>query len=612
MATPYDGKVAVWHWRGDYIAEDTIDEVVATFKGWAPNVKAIWVKTSDGTNWMGKWDKSDMAINGPDDVVRWVKTLERHGIEFHAWCVVRGVNITEEAQRVIDVCLVPGVKSMILDVEPYAEFWQGSKEDVRRLMEAVRRAVPGEFHIGMSVDPRSQHFKAIYPEEWWPFVNSIHPQVYWRTFGVSAREALAEAYRVWGDYGRPIYPVLQANVDADSLEEARKIAIGEFDAKGLSYWRFGVIGPAQFPVINRGLGGVSPEEPEEPEEGEAEFVEGFGQVIVVRNGDPTYRSGVHTGENPDAVWKTDQNYWGWTFHYKETEPLRSSVWARWDPRLPEPGFYEVSVFVPAKHATTRRARYKLHGVIGQDGELVTPVDQNSRGDLWVPLGIFRFDPTQNPVAGVVFLNDLTGEDDEEIAFDALRWRQIVGFEPVERYMADGYDAPIGTFEERATDQVWPGHWVDATGYAALYRGGTQYHTGADLNLNKPYWDADRHSPVYAAAHGVVTFAGELRGWGNVIVIRHDPLVGTGQVMYGRYAHVENVRVTEGQRVVRGEQIANVGDAGGLYPYHLHFDLSPTDILESKPWHWPRDDLNAVHTHYVDPRDFILKHRPPMR
>src|SRR5262249_12303235 len=153
-------------------------------------------------------------------------------------------------------------------------------------------------------------------------------------------------------------------------------------------------------------------------------------------------------------------------------------------------------------------------------------------------------------AGIVQLNDLTGESGKEIAFGAIRWRQVVGIEPHEPYLADGFDAPIGTLEERRSPEMWPGKWIDATGYAIRYRIGTPqeaYHTGADLNLNAPYYDADAHSPVYAAASGVVTYVGRIIGWGITIIIRHDPLISSGQVVYTRSSHVELPRVQRGQR-----------------------------------------------------------------
>ena len=55
------------------------------------------------------------------------------------------------------------------------------------------------------------------------------------------------------------------------------------------------------------------------------------------------------------------------------------------------------------------------------------------------------------------------------------------------------------------------------------------------------------------------------------MIRHTPT--GGPFCFARYAHVENIIVSEGQRVKRGQQIASVGNANGAQPYHRIFDIS---------------------------------------
>jgi hypothetical protein len=263
--------------------------------------------------------------------------------------------------------------------------------------------------------------------------------------------------------------------------------------------------------------------------------------------------------------------------------------------LTESGWYEITAFIPDQHATTTNARYKIHRALNRLPETEVSIAQERYFDRWVSLGVYQFD-ANDPAAGVVFLNDLTGESTKEIIFGTLRWRQVLGLQPTGQFIADGFDAPIGSQLEREGTTVWPGEWFDATGYAIRYRVGTPqeaYHTGVDLNLNKPYFDADAHSPIYSAASGVVTFVGKLMGWGRVIIIRHDPLITNGKVY----------------RVARGEQIANVGNAEGAYPYHLHFDISPTNILERQPGHWPLLNVNNLLANYVDPRLFIMQNRP---
>lgn len=613
MATPYDGKIALWQWKGDSIGEDTIEDLVHTIKTWAPSVTQVWVKTSDGDSWQGEFDTDrDLAIDSVASVDKWVRILAANGMEFHAWAVVKGVNVTGEADRIIEVCNRPGVKSMVLDVEPFSGFWQAEADQVRPLMTRIRRGVGGRFHIGMAVDPRPRHKPNIYPEEWRPFINSVHLQLYWETFQRDMEEVLDEGFLTWMDYGLPLFPVLPGSAPRDEMNEARKLVIDRYRVAGISWWRLGVIGPVHFPVINNamvegegengGNGGT-------PGEGGR-----YGIEIVVTPDSPRYRDGAFAGQDVNALLKSFRGTWGWTTRYKESEVTTSQVWARWDPQLVASGWYEVSAFVPARHATTNRARYKLHGVFGASGELEIPIRQTDYFNTWVPLGVYQFD-ANDAKAGVVFLNDLTGEDSKEIAFDAVRWRQIVGITPTDKYLADGYDSPVGTAAERRLDAMWPGKWFDATGFARRYRVGTSseaYHTGADLNLNDPYWDADAHSPVYAATSGVVIFAARLPGWGNVIIIRHDPVIDTGQILYGRYAHIEEIRVEVGDRVVRGQQIAKVGNAYGIFAYHLHYDLSPTTVLESQPHHWPKLDRESLLKNYIDPLEFTNKHRPEDR
>lgn len=176
--------------------------------------------------------------------------------------------------------------------------------------------------------------------------------------------------------------------------------------------------------------------------------------------------------------------------------------------------------------------------------------------------------------------------------------------------ADGFDAPVGTAAERSSSQIWPGRWIDANPFMNLYEirpDVFHYHTGADLNLNYPTWDSDRFKPVFAAADGRVTHAGELSGsWGNVVVIRHG--LTDGQTVYSRYSHLDTTSVSEGEEVKRGRQIGAIGRPPPDGAYHLHFDISTSDILATNPGHWPGADRQAVADNYTDPGQFIDDHR----
>jgi murein DD-endopeptidase MepM/ murein hydrolase activator NlpD len=608
--TPYDGRIGLWHWRGDSIAENTIDELAQNIKRYAPLVKAIMVKTSDwtpttGAQWMGFWDsKRNLAIDGPASIDRWVSTLARYGLEFHAWCVPRGGDPIAESSLIVQACLRPGVRSMILDVEPYDGYWIGGQAGVRPFMTRVRRAIPGAFHVGMTVDPRSQHYESIYPLEWFPFVNSIHPQTYWEIFRDTPEEALAESYGVWGNYGRPIIPLLQGDADVRQMQEAHVLATQRHKATGVSWWRIGVMGAAELQAINQPISISTPPTQPPPSNG-------YDAEIVINPQNSSFSIFSYTGQQE---FQSFAGTWGWTVYYKQTEAQRSRVAASWTPKLQRSGNYEISAFIPSRNASTRNARYKIHGVRGSRGELVVSVNQQQYRNGWATLGVFDIDA--NAInAGTVFLNDLTGESGFQIAFDAVRWRHVAdgtlppGTGSGGIPLADGFDSPVGTADERRSNKVWPGDWLDASPFGQLYFIGTPaeaYHTGADLN--RPA-DRDRLAPVYACASGVVIFAASLPVWGNVIIIKHDPLTPGGTVMYSRSAHVENMQVRVGDRVTRGQQISLVGNASGRFAYHLHFDLSPTTILETNPEHWPARKRDELFRHYIDPRVFIQNNRP---
>lgn len=167
--------------------------------------------------------------------------------------------------------------------------------------------------------------------------------------------------------------------------------------------------------------------------------------------------------------------------------------------------------------------------------------------------------------------------------------------------------PVGAQAEReqALDHL-PGKWFDANPFMSKYQinnqGNYTYHTGADLNLNVPYHNADYHSALYAVEDGTVSFAGSLGGsWGNVIVVKHSGF-------YTRYGHVENLQVRTGDPVTEGTIIAFVGDGSGYYRdvgAHLHFDISITDVLKTNPGHWPGLNAVEVRKHYTAPIPFLI-------
>ena len=96
--------------------------------------------------------------------------------------------------------------------------------------------------------------------------------------------------------------------------------------------------------------------------------------------------------------------------------------------------------------------------------------------------------------------------------------------------------------------------------------------------------APRGTPVRAMTGGEVVYAGnELRGFGNLVLIRHPGGLTTA------YAHLDRIAVQRGDRISRGQAIATVGSTGGVDPAQLHFEIrkgrkaiDPVNKLGSSP------------------------------
>jgi|HubBroStandDraft_1064217.scaffolds.fasta_scaffold00104_38 murein DD-endopeptidase MepM/ murein hydrolase activator NlpD len=79
--------------------------------------------------------------------------------------------------------------------------------------------------------------------------------------------------------------------------------------------------------------------------------------------------------------------------------------------------------------------------------------------------------------------------------------------------------------------------------------------------------APEGTTVSAAESGIVAYAGnELRGFGNLLLIKHDDGWVTA------YAHNQVLLVKKGQKIRRGQPIARVGSSGGVGQAQLHFEL----------------------------------------
>lgn len=135
-----------------------------------------------------------------------------------------------------------------------------------------------------------------------------------------------------------------------------------------------------------------------------------------------------------------------------------------------------------------------------------------------------------------------------------------------------------------------------------------YHPGRDINAAAG--DADLGTPVYATAAGRVVYVNGTI-WAGVVIQHYYK----GSTWYSHYAHVQNIKVTCGQIVSKGDQVAEIGKVGASSA-HLHFEIRKSShpdpingdyFCASCAGHPCLQILNNVTNWYEDPIPFINSH-----
>jgi lipoprotein NlpD len=117
-------------------------------------------------------------------------------------------------------------------------------------------------------------------------------------------------------------------------------------------------------------------------------------------------------------------------------------------------------------------------------------------------------------------------------------------------------APAKTFAG-APRFSWPVRGRVVAGFGDLGNG--RFNDGVNLAVT-------RGEAVKVAADGVVLFAQTMRGFGNLVLVRH-----AGNWLTA-YAHNDVVLVSRGTAVKRGETIARAGQSGTVSSPQLHFEV----------------------------------------
>ena len=154
----------------------------------------------------------------------------------------------------------------------------------------------------------------------------------------------------------------------------------------------------------------------------------------------------------------------------------------------------------------------------------------------------------------------------------------------------------GRFLLRRPIQAPANDLIDPTyGYGSTASGTREPHHGVEF-------PNPTGTPVYAAAEGIVIFAGPdeeavYAPWGNfygnLVVIAH------GSDLFTLYAHLSKIDVLVGENVSTGDKIGEVGRTGGAIGSHLHFEVRRGDVEDyfatqnPELWLTPARDPNGV-------------------
>jgi len=127
----------------------------------------------------------------------------------------------------------------------------------------------------------------------------------------------------------------------------------------------------------------------------------------------------------------------------------------------------------------------------------------------------------------------------------------------------------------------------AVAYMAAYDNNTEElsgsHPAVDIKVPKG-------TPVYAIANGtVVKASNQSDGFGHHIVIQHNnfPTLknkNAKETIFSSYSHMDDIDVSVGDTVKKGEKIGTTGQTGTATTPHLHFQIDTEDA----PYHpyWP--------------------------
>jgi len=158
----------------------------------------------------------------------------------------------------------------------------------------------------------------------------------------------------------------------------------------------------------------------------------------------------------------------------------------------------------------------------------------------------------------------------------------------------GYVLSVRNYLEMAQNIVWP---TDSS--KILFRSGEYSYKGIKI-----YQDGVDIAPasgenVYSTADGIVSKVRNDKKNGNWIEIIHgDDRNG----FLTQYLHLDDIDVTEGQKVKSGQHIGEIGDTGDIYQKALHYKLHMYMNLKDAKTRKSQSDMKFVKVNPLDIHD----------
>ncbi len=214
-------------------------------------LRSMNVKAWDGISWMSNFDSHPAAVSGAASIARLVKTYGAQGMELLLWCNPNGTNVSRMLALSKACVDVPGVKGLIFDVEPFRGFCASNCTFLATtLMKQLRAARPRAW-LGVTYDPRPQHWGPSGITEWLKYANGASPMMYWESFSTNVSpwpDPAASVRQAHNDLrtklapGRAIeyFPIMQGNTSGAKMTAGINAAKA-VGSKRVSLWRRGVV-----------------------------------------------------------------------------------------------------------------------------------------------------------------------------------------------------------------------------------------------------------------------------------------------------------------------------------------------------------------------------------